>query len=266
MNRIAWATDIHLDYLSSEGIDAFCEAIARESPDGVLLSGDIAVAPSLRESLYRLQNALSCPIYFVLGNHDFYHGSIEAVRREMTELSRGSDRLHWLPAVGIVELCQGRCLLGHDGWADAGFGNYDGSSVMLNDYRYIEELAGLDKSARWERLKLLGEEAAEYLSGLLAPALERYAELLLLTHVPPFKEACRYRGQLADDHWLPHFSCKAVGETLFRAMQRRPDRRMTVLCGHTHHFADVSILPNLRVRCGTADYGAPTLQEVFPLG
>jgi hypothetical protein len=82
----------------------------------------------------------------------------------------------------------------------------------------------------------------------------------VLTHVPPFREACWYEGRISDDNWLPYFTCKAMGDVLTRVMRERPQKRMTVLCGHTHGAGEADILPNLHVRTGGAEYGRPEPQ------
>ena len=43
------------------------------------------------------------------------------------------------------------------------------------------------------------------------------------------------------------------------------DGLITVLCGHTHHAGFVQPRPNLRVITGSAEYGAPCIQETFDL-
>ena len=48
-------------------------------------------------------------------------------------------------------------------------------------------------------------------------------------------------------------------------MTSRPDRQMTVLCGHTHG-AEAQVLPNLRVLTGGAEYGEPKVQRVLEVG
>ena len=154
-------------------------------------------------------------------------------------------------------------LVGHDGWADGRLGDYARSEVLLNDYLLIEELSGLDKEDRLGRLHALGDEAAAHFRALLPEALERFRRLIVLTHVPPFREACWHRGRVSDDDWLPHFSCRAVGEVLAEAMAAHPECEMTVLCGHTHSPGEAQILPNLRVLTGGAEYGRPAIQRVL---
>ena len=260
MNCLLWLTDLHFNFLTPNQVEAFCQRLVAEDPSGVLIGGDIGEADTAATYLQTLEAALQRPIYFVLGNHDFYGGSIDAVRAEMRRLARDSRRLHWLPTAGIVPLTEGTCLIGHGAWADGRLGNYRGSDVMLNDYFLIRELTGLDRATRLTRLNELGDEAATYLDGLLPRALDRFHHVILLTHAPPFREACWHEGEISDENWLPHFSCKAVGDVLIRRMREHEACEMTVLCGHTHSAGRAQILPNLHVKTGRAVYGRPQIQ------
>ena len=116
---------------------------------------------------------------------------------------------------------------------------------MLNDFGLIGEFGGFDeaRAQRLAKLHALGDEAAAHLRAVLPDALARFKHVVVLTHVPPFREACWHEGKVSDDNWLPFFSCKAVGDALVEAMIAAPDRQMTVLCGHTHGGARVQILP-----------------------
>lgn len=263
--RIAWLTDIHFNFLSSPQIVAFYQKILDANPTAITISGDIAEADSVEWYLLHLEEQLARPIYFVLGNHDYYRGSINKVRSRITELSNSSTHLHWLPAAGIMPLTESTCVLGHDGWADARLGNYKRSPVLLNDYRLIKELSGLSKVDRSRIMLQLGVDAAWYLRSLLPDALNQFERVIVVTHVPPFREACWHEGKISDDNWLPHFSCKTVGDVLFDAMRARPDRKMTVLCGHTHSPSFAQILPNLKVYTGAAEYGVPKIQSLLAI-
>jgi hypothetical protein len=53
---------------------------------------------------------------------------------------------------------------------------------------------------------------------------------------------------------------------LLDVMPRHPDRLLTVLARHTHSWADLEVLPNLRVRVGGTDYGRPVVQDVLLVG
>ena len=263
MMRIAWMTDIHLNFVDRRNIKAFCQQILDASPDAILFAGDIGEAPSVVGYLKEVEELLQMPLYFVLGNHEFYHGSIAGVRRAVAQLSARSRFLRWLSNAGVVKLSSETGLIGHDSWADGRFGNGPRSNMMLNDYLLIGDFIGLPVTERFRKLALLGDQAAAYFAKTLPVALERFQSVILLTHVPPFRESCWHDGQISDDEALPHFACKSVGDVLRKIMIERSGRTLTVMCGHTHSGGTVLIEPNLRVIAGSSLYGAPQLQDIL---
>lgn len=260
--QIAWATDIHLDFLNREDRFSFYDSISDHRPNALLVGGDIATASTLIPFLQEMEIRLSLPIYFVLGNHDFYGSSISRIREAVKRLSRDSDRLFWLPGSGIVELSRSTCLIGHGSWADGRNGDYDRSPVMLNDYTHIGDFRNLGKEARLHKLHELGDRAARYIAGITHRAARKYRRVILLMHVPPFEESCRHEGRPGHPDWLPHFSCRAVGEVLRSIMNEHRECQLTVLCGHTHDRAVYNALPNLLVLTGGAEYGKPEIQGI----
>ncbi len=272
--RLAWLTDIHLNFVTATEVSSLSQRINESDADAVLVGGDIAEADSFANSLHQLSDESSIPVYFVLGNHDYYRGSIAGVREEATAISRESTNLNWLPESGVIQLTENTSLLGHGGWGDGRIGNFFESDVVLNDYALIEELQALHRhdllppesiltSELHAKLAALGDEAADHFRRVLPQALETSERIIVLTHVPPYREACWYDGQLSDDNWAPHFSCKAVGDALVEFMAAHPDRMMTVLCGHTHSSGHSQILQNLEVLTGDAVYGQPKIQQVL---
>ena len=82
--------------------------------------------------------------------------------------------LVWLGKPEIVTLSDDTVLLGHDGWADARYGDFDHSSVTLNDSRLIAELYQaflLSKSALKHEMQNLADEDAEILQQTLKKAI-----------------------------------------------------------------------------------------------
>lgn len=266
MNRIGWVSDIHLNFVSKHAINSFCQQILSAQPDVLLIGGDIGEANDVKDYLQILEDLLKMPVYFILGNHDFYGGSIAGVRKSVSKLAKQSQWLNWLPDCGIVELTAHSCLIGQGSWADGRLGDYKHSDVILSDFSLIEELRGLNHFKRLSVLNRLGDEAADYFRKILPPALEKYKNIFVLVHVPPFKESCWNKGRLSDDNWLPHFSCKAVGEVLAEVMSRQTlEKKMIALCGHTHGFGEAQILPNLFVKTAGAQYGWPQLQDIISI-
>lgn len=256
--RATWLTDIHLNFLRPLALKAFYERVAQERPDVLLVTGDIGESDSVGRFVDELRAI--APIYYVLGNHDYYRSSVRAVR---TSLPAG-----WLPGEGIVQLTERTVMLGVDGWGDARCGDL-ASTVQLSDWQLIEDFASsrYDRAARLQLLQDLGTREAFQLGELLAvaPASEH---LLVLTHVPPFPEACIYDGEMSSPAWLPWFTCIATGEVLAEYARAWPTKQITVLCGHTHGAGSVRPLPNLEVRTGgwppgIEGYGNPIVQATL---
>jgi Icc protein len=266
MSRVAWLTDIHLDFLESpQQVLDFLLSISDANVDALLLGGDIASAPSLTGYLEQIAEVVERPTHFVLGNHDFYYGSIHDVRRSVAELCERDPRLNYLSVSGPVALSPTVGLVGHDGWADGRTGDYERSTVMMNDYQLISELAPLSKAARLELLHALGDEAANHIRQTLPAAFDRFERTILLTHIPPLREACWYNGETSDDEWAPHFTCIAMGEAILDVAHQFPQRRLTVLCGHTHSPGVCRPLPNVEIRTAGATYGQPAIAEILDL-
>lgn len=265
IHRLAWMTDLHLEMVTDAQFETFMKTIRAQNPTGVMITGDIGTGASLGDYLKRIDSALSIPIYFVLGNHDFYGSDFEAVHAEVRELHDAHDNLVWMPKAGVVELNESTALVGHGGWSDGGYGDFMASSIMLNDHVHIRSLVTSDKRERFEKVAYWGRKFAEQLKPHLVSAVTQYKQVYVLTHSPPFIDACWYMGKTPDvtDEYLPHFTCKAIGDYLLQVADAHPEHQITVLCGHTHGGGKALIRPNLQVITGPAEYGQPVVQKVF---
>ena len=265
--RLAWLTDIHLEMLTDAEFDAFMDDIRATHPTDVMITGDIGTGISLCGYLTRIESALNIPIYFVLGNHDFYRSNFDTVHAEVRELHSTHDNLVWMPEAGVVELNAATALVGHGGWSDGGYGDFMASPTLLNDHVQIMSLVTSDKRERLEKVALRGRQSADMLKPHLMSAVRDYPHTYVLTHSPPFIEACWYMGKTPalTDEYLPHFTCKAIGDLLLDVADTHPQHKITVLCGHTHGGGEAQIRPNLHVITGPAEYGLPVVQQVFAL-
>ncbi|MCW5589022.1 MAG: metallophosphoesterase [Legionellales bacterium] len=265
--KLTWLTDIHLNFLDKQKRNNFYLTITHEDSDAVLISGDIAEAPSISFLLKEMSVALNKPIYFVLGNHDYYHGQVDEVRQEMVELTQAEKLLYWLPAVGMQVLTTNIILVGHDGWADARYGDYANSRIVLNDSHLIADLFQakiIGKFQLLNKMQQLAERDALQLQENLLLALKQHPKnIIVLTHVPPFKETCLHQGKVSDANWLPYFGSKVMGDLLLRVAKDNPAVEFLVLCGHTHSAAHYQPLVNLLVKAGNAEYYQPGLQELI---
>jgi hypothetical protein len=166
--RLAWVTDIHLNFVSPADRAAWYTTLAGQKLDALLVGGDIGEADPVGRLLTEMESAVGVPIYFVLGNHDFYRSSIAATRAAVSRLATNSARLRWLSGSGVVSLTSTVALVGHDSWADGRLGNFFESQVTLNDYVLIQELRFRNKPLLFEKLNALGDEAAAFLESRTA--------------------------------------------------------------------------------------------------
>ncbi len=269
MKSYVWLTDIHLNFIDEPARYEFYRQIVDTKCDGVFITGDIADAESIEDILTEMANAIRKPIYFVLGNHDFYGGEVQMVRQQMEFWTEYNEYLFWVPKLKLEELAEGIVLVGQDGWADGRLGDYENSHVTLNDSSRITDLF---RASLYGKQKLL--EKMRYLADVDAKALERDikqafakkpTKIIILTHVPPFKEACLYNGKISNDDFLPFFSSKVMGDLFMEVATKNPKVEFHVLCGHTHGEASYQPLDNLLVMVGKADYGKPKIQRVIVL-
>ncbi len=268
--KLAWLTDIHLNFLRRPERTVFYQAIFDSSSDALLISGDIAEAPSLCDLLIEMTSSVEKPIYFVLGNHDYYRGSVANVRADLMRLLQTTKSLYWLTKSGAQLLAPNVVLVGTDGFADGRYGDYENSLVSLNDSILIRELFQqklLSKKHLQTKMQELADEDAKQLEHDIQTAinLHKPQKLIILTHVPPFPEVCTYQGNPTDPGYLPYFSSKATGDVLLKAAQNYPSIDFAVLSGHTHSYAQSQILRNLSVTVGVAGYSQPTIQKVINL-
>lgn len=257
MKQFIWTTDIHLDRLDEGDRKEFAEWLAEQDADAVVISGDIGEGDCVASYLRELNTSVGKPIYFVLGNHDFYQSTFIEVRDAIRQLVNECESLHWLSESGIIHINETTAMIGHEGWGDGRNGDYESAGSLLMDFRLIKDFAELSKAERLRLLNTIGDKAADYIKKNLLTAFNSYQHVYLITHVPPFREACLDRSlRICDDKKLPFYTCKAVGDILLEIMNQHTTKQLTVLCGHSHEACDVRILDNLRVRVKDAGYGS----------
>lgn len=260
--RLVWTTDPHLNHVAESTRQQWFETIASHGPDGIVISGDISEGDDVVFQISRLAQVFSVPIHFVLGNHDFYCSSISKTRQQVIAACREHDHLHYLTDESTCELIDGVFLVGEDGWGDATAGDYEGSHIRLNDFAMIDDFRLAPASDWKQRLNVLGAESAQRLAAKIEALPFEARQVLVVTHVPPFCEACWYEGKTTDENWSPFFVCGQVGQLLLRQANARPNCQFTVLCGHTHHHGIATLAANLVVHTGGAVYGQPNIEGV----
>jgi len=263
--RLAWITDPHLNHCALAGWDRLIAQVRRCDCNAVVISGDISEGEDVVFQLRRLADAIQLPIHFVLGNHDFYHSSVARTRAAVRQAAADHPLLNYLSESAPVRLAAGVGLIGADGWGDATVGDYDRSTVRLNDFRLIDDFS-LASPALWKAMLIhLGRDSAERLGDSLTTAITTFTSLIVATHVPPFRQSCWYQGRTTDDNWAPFFVSGQCGERLLATAQQHPQATFEVICGHTHNGGIARLRDNLTVRTAGAQYGHPEVAGVIIL-
>lgn len=275
--KLAWATDIHLDFLNDEArVIQFAESVKALGADGLVLTGDISVADQLVLHLSMLERVIQLPINFVLGNHDYYGGSIDVVRKQMKEVSNMSGFLKYLPTTPYVVLSPSTALVGHDGWYDALHGNYRTSSFVMSDWMRIWDFVetGAAKSlqvgnhaaavgAVVPKARELAHVGVQHVHDGIKAAVRYHTNVIVATHFPPFEESHQFQGQRGGPDAMPWYTSKMMGDVLRQAATAFPAVQFTVLSGHTHGEFRKRIMPNLMCHVGAATYGQPSIADVL---
>jgi len=265
--KLAWLSDLHLEFVHPRIYGKFVQELQDSKADAFLLGGDIGTSSTVCEYLENLAADLRRPIYFVLGNHDYYGNSVRYVEGRVDEIHRREYNLEWLSRGSYVLPGSSEVigLIGEGGWADGRNGDVANSKVSVADSSKITDLVCTSMSDRLAKMQELADSAAFYLEGRLISAFRTANKGIMLAHVPPFVESCWHEGELSNDSFLPFFSSKAMGDVLVKTMKRFPQKELLVLCGHTHSPGEAQILPNLRVLTAESCYGQPQIQQIFDL-
>lgn len=274
--RLTWATDIHLDFITNENsvavtshnLDIFCSLF--EQSDAVVLSGDISQAPLLRNHLSALEVRLQRPIYFVLGNHDFWGSNTSRTRNEMTRLSNVSEYLRYLSAIPYIELSKDTFMVGHDGWYDGLYSEPKFSNFVMNDWTQIGDYT--TRGGNWhdhhdfilevarQQSTLAAQHVATGIKNVLSQRNPR--KIIVVTHVPPFIQPLELSRENKKDLY-PWYSSKIMGDMLLTAAANNPRVSFEVFCGHCHIKYDGQITPNLLLHSGGSEYSEPRPQFTF---
>ncbi len=263
--KICWISDTHLDVPSELARKTFYEKIYQSQADAIFLTGDIADGLTLTHRLKELLSYCNKNIYFVLGNHDYFHREVNSVCEEVRALCQQHIKLVWMNEVDHVLLDDNVALLGVDGWADGRYGDYENSFLSLLDSRYIADYVVALQQGRDSLLKKM-QWYADQDGKLLENKLNSVTDcekIIVLTHVPPFPQSSWHHNQPSDDNALPYFASKATGDVLRNFALQHPNIQLQVYCGHSHCYQRYQATQNLIVETADAKTGEPAISDVI---
>lgn len=262
-DKYLWFTDTHLDKVVPWKLVKFVAHILKENPKGIFLTGDISNGFLTPAHLKLLATFIKCPIYFVLGNHDYHYSSIDKIHQKVRDLCKEYPNLIWMTDAGVVHLNEEVALIGTEGWYDADNGKpeylqFTFDWFMTEDFRYL--LTMEDRIAVWRQM---ADRSAGDIVDKLEKAIEQgYKTIYVLTHFPPWKEATRDVGTIMEQFWLPYNVNLRMGKALKKAMEDHKKRYITVLAGHTHTDCWIHVARNIECKVSRAKYyGEPRNEE-----
>lgn len=254
-DKYLWYTDTHFDKVMPWTLAKFIFHIRKENPKGVFLTGDISNGIFTCGHLRMLAMAVKCPIYFVLGNHDYHFSSVDKTHEKIRALCKKCPNLIWMTESDVIALTPEVGLIGAEGWYDAELGNPKYLKATL-DWMLTQDFRTLpDMEARIAKFRDLATRSCNILADKLEKALEQdFKTIYLLTHFPPWKEATRDEGTLLESYYLPYNVNLRLGKVIEQIMEGRKKRHLTVLAGHTHTDCWIHVARNIECKVNDAKY------------
>jgi 3',5'-cyclic-AMP phosphodiesterase len=251
LNKFLWYTDTHFNRIAPWNLLKLFNNIKNQKPKGIFLTGDISNGLSTAFILKIMAKFLRCPIYFVMGNHDYSFSSFQKTNLKIRNLCKNYQNLVWMTEAEPIALNNDVALIGAEGWYDASAGNTK-YLKFTPDWMMIKELRSL--STMEERVKmfqLLANKSSEQIAAKLKTALTQgYKTIYILTHVPGWKQATKNYGTIFENFWLPYNTNLRLGDTIEKIMKNHPDRHVICLAGHTHDPKIVRISFNIECHVG----------------
>lgn len=283
MAELVWVTDPHFNFLGTTphpefgrgpGVKRFSSPyvfghhIKDKHPNaaGVIITGDIAESHNICHCVASFQRGYQGKVYFILGNHDYYGGSIEATNKQVLAFVRSqqtSENIVWLRHAGVIEITHDTALVGNEGWYDGRAADPMKSNILMNDFMNIKEFRLQHQQVIAEKIRELAAHWAKEAEIQLRAACEKYKHVIFATHVPPFPDATWHKGQTSNSDWLPWMCNLTMGDMLIEVAYEFPDTSIVTLCGHTHSPGQVVMAPNLRVLTGESEYWYPQVAGVL---
>jgi len=272
--KILITADLHLNIPARSprtgltNFEAFLRSVASESPDAVVVAGDIGTPERSPEYLSYLRKVVGeRPLAFCLGNHD--HWLPPSRHSPILRLSQIRDTI-WEPsadAIGAVLLdlenayWDGVTICGGYGHFDLGLVapglRIDGETITRRHYlsgglggRFWNDFAFIPHCA--SRLDAHAREQAAGIGKRLSSASASAGALIVVTHTCPWRElnAHPLRGG-GEDLFTAYSGNSLVGD----AIARRAEKIDLLVCGHTHMPVREQKLHGVRSLNVGTDYG-----------
>lgn len=263
--KFLWFSDIHLERASSYDKIKFLYSLIKEKPAGIFLTGDISNGIKLCYHLRIIAIIANCPIYFSLGNHDYYFSSLEKTTNKLRRLCQKHKNLIWLNDIKFARLSKKTAVIGVDGWYDVDKGNpnllkYTTDWLFVKDFRKLPSI--VERMDLWKKIAYDSALNAEIKINEVINA--GFKNIYLLTHFPPWQEATKDVGSIFENFWISYNTNLTLGRKIKEVMSKHNNIRLTVLSGHTHEQSIVWIRKNIQCIVNDSNYlGGPQIRNII---
>lgn len=215
-----------------------------KSDDFFLVTGDIVNHYSnLSRTVEQLRNYTRARFGFVLGNHDFWGSGLSEAHYDL------DTNENYIPNRMSVQLTSDTVMVGVDGWYSAD-GSENVSASHINDVFNIQEFAGKSNETRLRMMRNQSKLESSKLDNKLSYVRDDYKNVIIATHVPPFNEVLVRRPNELDASIFMMSS--HMNDVIRSHADKNKSVNYTVLCGHTHRYADMYLANN--IRCVVASF------------
>lgn len=255
---IIWLTDLHFNFIPSFKSEDFLYLLQHKKPEGIIISGDIAANNRTFYYLNLIKSYVNAPIYFVLGNHDFYGSSFEDMKKNASNLGEG---FHYLTNEDVLELNPMVGLVGDDGWYDARWRDPITNIVFLADFLRINNFFFLSQQEKLALCREMALVSVQNVRKKLSKAFKKYDKVYFVTHFPPWPD----NSSIFSTFWRPYNSSKIMADMLLDLMKDLNNKDLIILSGHNHKYRDERITSNIRLKTGGVRVLFPKIHEVIYL-
>lgn len=187
--RLVLLSDLHLEHEWPQSLD-----LTGLEVDAVLLAGDIAAfSDGIDWALHYLPPV---PIAYVAGNHEYYGGSLDMLKRMRDKCKRSRVRLLERNTLALpgVRILGATLWSGFDLWGtEQQAGLMASAGLSINDYRLIRGLG--DRTLTPADTLRLHERSVRWLDEELAKPFE--GKTVVLTHFAPHRDCIAAQHQLS---------------------------------------------------------------------
>lgn len=243
---LLWATDLHLNYFSDEYIINFAKSIKEQykSASGLIISGDISIGTRLEKDLKNLLYGIQLPIYYVLGNHDYWYLSFNEIDKICSNLDKYNGLFNLNKCV--IDIGDDKIISGFNGWYDCRLGSIN-NDYFMNDWVKILDFANKNPIEISQNRSFLSFGFKERI--LKNDYINK--NIIVVTHFPPFKTLIKNKNDIKC-----YYGSSDSGLIL---NDLKPFfKKIICLCGHTHSKAKL-IKDNLYCYVGEACRGKPSI-------